>query len=172
MFKPPSSCRTPTCPGLAVERGYCAVCLKLPEHEVVTLENKHDHHRQWKQLYDQQRWRHPLRGLRALVLRRDPVCMECKRRPSEIADHIIDHRGDQILFWSAKNLRGLCKLCHDAKTGMMHGIGERAAPKPGLVNGKVVDYAPNVDTPKSDTSGFDFLGALSKKPLTEPEDDK
>lgn len=170
MFKPPSSCRTPECGGLAVERGYCEKCVKPVDPNKPI--DKHEHHREWKHLYDQQRWRHPIRGLRALILRRDPVCMECKRRPSEIADHIQDHRGDQILFWSPNNLRGICKQCHDIKTGTMHGIGERAAPKPGLVNGKVVDYAPNVETPKSDTSDFDFKAALNRKPLPKPDDEK
>lgn len=165
MLKPPSSCRTPECPGLAVERGYCEKCLK-PVDPTKPID-RHEHHREWKSLYDQQRWRHPVRGLRALILRRDPVCMECKRRPSEIADHIQDHRGDQILFWSPKNLRGLCKLCHDAKTGTMHGVGDRTPAKQGLIAGKVVDYAPNTPEIKPVDSGFDFLAALRKKPLPE-----
>lgn len=164
MLAPPSSCRTPECGRLAFQGGYCEKCAK-PAVDPNKPIDKHEHHREWKKLYLTTRWR----KLRDLILRRDPVCMECKRRASTIADHKIDHRGDLILFWDPNNIRGICKPCHDIKTGSTHGVGERAKPKPGLVNGKVVDYAPNVSTPKSATSRFDFLAALLRKPL--PEND-
>ena len=76
-------------------------------------------------------------------MRRDPICVECRRAPSDTVDHRVDHRGNLKLFFDPLNLRGVCKPCHDAKTGREHGIGERT-PKPPdlpyLVDGLVRDY--------------------------------
>lgn len=49
-----------------------------------------------------------------------PLCVECLKNgdltPSEVVDHIKDHRGDKRLFWDKKNHQALCKRCHDKKT--------------------------------------------------------
>jgi len=31
-----------------------------------------------------------------------------------VADHIIPHKGDEVLFWDEINLQGLCKEHHDS----------------------------------------------------------
>lgn len=60
--------------------------------------------------------------LRYLVLARDPICKDPQKtechRPSTVADHIKDHRGDPKLFYDLANLQGLCKECHNAKTAL------------------------------------------------------
>lgn len=79
-------------------------------------------------LYDLSRWRHPTNGLQVAILRRDIICVVCNRNPSTVADHIIPHKGDEKLFWDAKNLRGVCKGCHDHRTLGEVSRGDRPAP--------------------------------------------
>jgi 5-methylcytosine-specific restriction protein A len=71
-------------------------------------------HQKW---YALARWRR----LRTIVLARDPVCCDCKRAASTVADHIKPHRGNLDLFTDLKNLQGLCKPCHDKKTASEDG---------------------------------------------------
>lgn len=67
-------------------------------------------------VYHSTRWR----KLRARILERDPLCVECKKnkRLSEsiVADHIvpINMGGDP---WDEENLQGLCTMHHNAKSG-------------------------------------------------------
>lgn len=58
---------------------------------------------------------HRWRQIRAVILARDPICRICHRAPSVQCDHIIARSagGDD----SAGNLRGVCKRCHDSRTG-------------------------------------------------------
>src|SRR5882762_6982914 len=122
---------------MALERGYCAECLKAEGPKAIPTLS--DHHREWRTLYDKARWRHPLTGLRACILRRDPICKQCGRNPSTIADHKIDHRGNEVLFWNANNLRGICKECHDVKTGLEHPNRARKSGPPSALdaNGRI-----------------------------------
>jgi 5-methylcytosine-specific restriction protein A len=66
------------------------------------------------------RWKHPVYGLRAQCLRRDPLCVMCRRAgivvPATDADHVVPHRGDPALFWNLANLQGLCGPCHGRKS--------------------------------------------------------
>ncbi len=58
-------------------------------------------------------------------LKRNPICVECKRAghvvSAKIVDHIVPHRGDQHLFWRRSNWQALCKPCHDRKTAREDG---------------------------------------------------
>ena len=49
------------------------------------------------------------------------LCEECLKEgryvKATVVDHIVPHRGDPALFWDRSNWRGLCKSCHDKKTG-------------------------------------------------------
>ncbi len=55
------------------------------------------------------------RKLRELVLAEEPLCRVCGGRPSVMADHIVPktHGGTD----DRENLRGICKRCHDTKSG-------------------------------------------------------
>lgn len=59
-------------------------------------------------------------GFRKGVLKQDPVCVLCKRRPSTVADHYPLSRRDLIDAGmdpdDPKHGRGLCKPCHDTET--------------------------------------------------------
>jgi 5-methylcytosine-specific restriction protein A len=106
---PLSFCRTPGC-SVLVRRGFCR------EHRSQSVA-KPDAER-W---YNSARWRHPVYGMRARVLREQPFCAGpgCTRAlvdGNADVDHVIPHRGDPRLFWSRSNLQGLCHRCHAAKT--------------------------------------------------------
>ncbi len=61
------------------------------------------------------------RDARAAYLRRNPLCAQCWKEgrltPATVVDHIVPHRGDQLLFWDQDNWQSLCRRCHDRKTG-------------------------------------------------------
>lgn len=53
-------------------------------------------------------------------LSENPLCVDCKKNSydvlAQVVDHIIPHRGDEVLFWDQTNWQSLCKIHHDAKT--------------------------------------------------------
>jgi 5-methylcytosine-specific restriction protein A len=132
-IKPPSCCRTPTCGGHAVERGYCAECIAANPAVIARIENKQP----YRHLYLTSRWRNKLSPA---IIYRDPVCKICNHNPSTVADHKQDHKGNEQLFFDPTNLQGICKPCHDFKTGSTHR-GQRKNPgdKPYLIGGKICD---------------------------------
>lgn len=107
----PRACRIGSCSQPAVSRGRCAQHAKPDEAH---------RHRFGAAIYADPRWRHPRHGLRAQVLRRDPLCVLCLKQGratvSTVADHIRPHRGDERLAFDINNLRGICKPCHDRVT--------------------------------------------------------
>lgn len=55
------------------------------------------------------------RKVREQVLRANPVCAECKRKPATIADHIKPIRlGGEM--HDLDNIQGLCSSCHNKKS--------------------------------------------------------
>jgi 5-methylcytosine-specific restriction enzyme A len=62
------------------------------------------------------RWRRA----RAAFLAQHALCAICRARgrvvPATVVDHVVPHRGDQILFWDRGNWAPSCKACHDRKT--------------------------------------------------------
>lgn len=65
------------------------------------------------------------RALRAEVLARDPICVDCRARESTHADHIVAKRdGGRD---EASNLQALCPSCHSRKTCRQdNGFGNRS----------------------------------------------
>ncbi len=63
---------------------------------------------------------------RLKFLERNPLCVLCQAQgrvaAANVVDHIVDHRGDQKLFWAVDNHRALCTTCHNRKTSE-GGIG-------------------------------------------------
>lgn len=102
--------------------------------------DKWGHNKPWRHLYQNAAWR----NLRVLVLHRFPICNICHRRPSTIADHIKDHKGNVELFYSLENLQGVCKHCHDEKTGQTSHEGctpADKAPKATAIGDAALDAA-------------------------------
>ena len=65
---------------------------------------------------------------RLSYLAKHPLCRMCEAQgkvtAATVVDHIVDHRGEQTLFWdSSGNWQPLCKPCHSAKTAADGGIG-------------------------------------------------
>ncbi len=107
--KPGRPCRYPGCPNLCEKGVFCE-----------------DHRKEWS--YDALRGNAAARGYdarwheaRRLFLKRYPLCKRClkygKITPATVVDHIVPHRGDMLLFWDQDNWQGLCRQCHDQKTG-------------------------------------------------------
>lgn len=78
----------------------------------------------WRKWYMRLPWRDRSGkfGLRADTLRKHPVCNICHRVASTVADHIIPHKGVWAAFIDPNNLQGICKSCHDTKTGREGGF--------------------------------------------------
>lgn len=73
----------------------------------------------WDKLYHRQIWKHPVWGIRAAKLRRDPYCevLGCDQ-PATTVDHRVAHKGNWFLFIGGidfENLRSCCAAHHNAK---------------------------------------------------------
>lgn len=70
--------------------------------------------------------------LRAQQLAAYPFCQcpfcEGKQVRAEVVDHVIPHRGDSSLFFSAGNLQSLAKQCHDSAKQRMEKTGDMVWP--------------------------------------------
>ena len=64
---------------------------------------------------------------RLVFLERNVLCVMCQAKgkvtAATVVDHIVDHRGNQALFWAPDNHQALCKPCHGIKTAADGGIG-------------------------------------------------
>lgn len=67
----------------------------------------------WRGWYGLPIWDHPITGLRAMQLAREPMCETCRRAPASVAHHKLPHRGVWQLFSDPSNLESACKSCHD-----------------------------------------------------------
>jgi 5-methylcytosine-specific restriction protein A len=60
------------------------------------------------------RWR----KLRAAFIAENPLCVFCQRdgrvTPAAVVDHIVAHKGNEILLLDWNNLQSLCKHHHDS----------------------------------------------------------
>lgn len=81
----------------------------------------------WRRWYQSPEWRR----LRSNQMQRDPWCAACakhgRRTKATVADHITPHRGDRRLFFDARNLRSLCKSCHDGPKSQEERLGYSTA---------------------------------------------
>lgn len=99
-------CLSPGC-GKLVESGFGSYC---DEHKKPPRYN-----RRAKSPYNY-RWQ----KVRASFLKENPLCAEHLLDGDTVAavlvDHIVPHKGNQVLFWDRDNWQSLCKECHDRKT--------------------------------------------------------
>jgi 5-methylcytosine-specific restriction endonuclease McrA len=123
---------------------YHAACDPRPaqraEHDRWRAEQPYRH------LYNLRAWRD---RTVPFILSRDPICRICNRAASTLVDHINDHKGDLQKFFNPNNLRGVCKPCHDERTGKEHGFGTASTPAPGGI-------APGVATAQASVMGAPF----------------
>jgi 5-methylcytosine-specific restriction enzyme A len=120
-IRPPLGCQHPSCRGIAVTgTSYCKDHAKVPLEEARERDRFRRRNYPWRAWYKQKPW---VQNLQPACLARDPLCKLqitplCKQHggdPSELADHIVDHKGDPKLFYDMNNLQGACRACHDAK---------------------------------------------------------
>ena len=105
-----SPCSQPGCPAVAT-KGYCPKHRRARQRAYAAQPNRQRAQRQ----YHTGEWRE----LRAGVLERDPICMECKRAPSAEAAHIVARANAGADTMT--NLRGLCHSCHSRETATRDG---------------------------------------------------
>jgi 5-methylcytosine-specific restriction enzyme A len=100
----PRPCGQPGCRALVRGGPRC------PEH---TRKKEQERGTSHQRGYDS-KWR----KARLAYLKRHPLCVLCLPRPvpAEVVDHVVDHKGDQRLFWVQSNWRALCRKHHDART--------------------------------------------------------
>lgn len=108
--RPSRPCRIGTCPNPATSRGRCVVHTKPDELQ---------RHRFGPAIYNDRRWR-GVHGLRAQILREQPLCVLCEAQGrvtlASVADHVIPHRGNAQLAFDRTNVRALCAPCHGRVT--------------------------------------------------------
>lgn len=102
----PHACAQPGCPALV--HGSKARC---PTHE-----RRRDQERgsATARGYDA-RWR----AARLQYLKKHSLCVQCgasgRTVPAQVVDHVVAHKGDQVLFWDQGNWQALCERCHNRK---------------------------------------------------------
>ncbi len=88
----------------------------------------------WAYLYRRSAWVHPTKGLRWRTLVRDGFCCaECRRvnlSSRMCVHHIVDHKGDEALFFDPANCQTLCLSCHDStiKQRAIYGYSSACGP--------------------------------------------
>lgn len=106
---------------------YCPAHINLPANAAKEKDKfRRATDEPWRKWYNTAHWR----NLRTIVLARDPICTECHRAASTVADHKIPHKGVWALFVDLLNLRGVCKACHDKKTATFDGGFGNAEKRP------------------------------------------
>jgi 5-methylcytosine-specific restriction protein A len=113
-LRAPRPCRAAGCPELVTGRdGLCA-----------------RHARERREAHERTRTNAGKRGygaawrkLRAAVIARDPICVECRVNPSTDVDHILPRASGGTDALS--NLQGLCHRCHSRKTAQADGRWSR-----------------------------------------------
>lgn len=104
-MRPLKPCRIPGCPSLTND-GYCT------QHSV-TREQRNPKDKELRAFYNSTRWK----KARAIIRRRDPICKECERRPSQTVDHL-----GELEDLRPEMLRGMCWGCHNRKSGREHSV--------------------------------------------------
>ena len=69
------------------------------------------------------RWR----AARGVFLSRHPLCCMCEREgrivTATVVDHVIPHRGDEVLFWDSANWQALCEAHHNGEKATIEARG-------------------------------------------------
>ena len=108
--KPPKPCNHPGCRALTLDR----YCEKHREQNKKVWENKRHVPRMTGRALQRERER---------LFRLQPICAICGQAPSTVRDHIISllEGGTD----TRENAQGVCKRCHNRKTGQEAQRGRR-----------------------------------------------
>jgi 5-methylcytosine-specific restriction protein A len=120
-WKPLLPCRHPNCPNLS-EQAYCPLHRKAGKAAANRAYDENGRDKEMRVFYTSPAWRE----LRALKLKRNPLCEQCYREgrigPAVIADHILPARENPDGRLDMNNLQSMCRACHNRK----HGGGQRS----------------------------------------------
>lgn len=76
----------------------------------------------YRHLYATSRWRKRSEAHR----RHEPLCRFCLVKgivtPCDVADHVVEHKGDEHLFWHGE-LQSLCAACHSSAKQLIESRG-------------------------------------------------
>ena len=108
-MKLPTPCAAPGCPAVSHGR-FCDKHRKQHWQEVEATQKspaQRGYDAKWK-------------AARAVFLLAHPRCVECRTNghttKATDVDHVIPHRGNELLFWATENWQALCRRHHRAKT--------------------------------------------------------
>ena len=116
-IRPKQVCRSINCHNTTRNRsGYCEACEKKRPIKQSYKKPGYNRANSNSRGYNA-KWR----KARAKYLEYHPYCRECMKQgvtnQATVIDHIIPHRGNQVLFWDESNWQPLCTRCHNRKTG-------------------------------------------------------
>jgi hypothetical protein len=117
--RPSHPCAVPNCSELVSGRARC-----VPH--TITREERNPKDPAQAKFYGSVQWK----AIRTLVRRRDPICKQCHRAPTQQAHHKDnDWRNNQLA-----NLEGVCGTCHRKHSGAEHHKKRQAeqAPAKGI----------------------------------------
>jgi 5-methylcytosine-specific restriction endonuclease McrA len=95
---------------------------KTHRHRKLTESHKVDSGEDWRKGKSaaQRGYGHKWRVAREKYLNQNPLCVHCENDGklilAKVVDHIIDHKGNQELFWNRENWQALCVQHHNKKT--------------------------------------------------------
>jgi 5-methylcytosine-specific restriction protein A len=116
-YKALRPCSHQGCPNL-VESGriYCDA------HKSRHVNDYVRRHPEYQKQYSSQQWM----AYRKQFLAAHPLCInyDSCHNLATVVDHIVDHNGNQVLFWQPNNHQSMCKQCHDKKTASTKGWGK------------------------------------------------
>jgi 5-methylcytosine-specific restriction protein A len=110
-------CKAAGCNALVDKRGtYCQLhSYKQREDDERKLQwlsgQSNKYRKEWADQYNCARWKNE----RKKFLEENPRCNRCGDEAT-VVDHIIEHRGNEELFWEQSNWQSLCSDCHKMKT--------------------------------------------------------
>jgi 5-methylcytosine-specific restriction protein A len=122
-----SICPFPGCLKITNDGKYCETHIshqikKDQQEKERTNKRWENHHKKidYAWIWHTKEWKE----LRAKLLKAEPYCVRCGERAT-VADHVVPHRGNAELAFSANNLQSLCRRCSDIKSRE-----DRDAPNP------------------------------------------
>ena len=103
-------CAVPGCPERAHRRGRCL------QHGAAIERQRPNH--DFRLLYMRMKWRHPVYGMRSIVLREEPLCTECLAEGHVRVSTDVHHKQKATVenFYERSNLTALCGPHHAAHT--------------------------------------------------------
>lgn len=114
---PRRPCLKPSC-GVLTNSGYCEKHT-IQKKEEVRIKDRY-RGSATSRGYDY-RWK----KARDVYIKEHPLCVMCEKegllKLGNTVDHIIPHRGDQILFWDQSNWQTLCAVHHSVKSASEDG---------------------------------------------------